>query len=88
MSKGAGASTGTLGQELDYESGAAPPTSRSEAARMEELQRRERELEQRERDLTQRAEHIRKHGRNNWPFCECCCENGNDTSAGQMTARL
>lgn len=39
-------------------------------ARLEELQRRERELEQRERDLQNRADHIQKHGRNNWPFCE------------------
>lgn len=32
------------------------------------MQRRERELEARERELQQRADHIQKHGRNNWPF--------------------
>ncbi|GAA6037097.1 hypothetical protein JCM8097_008730 [Rhodosporidiobolus ruineniae] len=36
-------------------------------ARLDDLQRRERELQAREQALTQRAEHIRKHGRNNWP---------------------
>jgi len=35
--------------------------------RQAELDRRERELAQREQDLNQRAEHIRKHGRNNFP---------------------
>jgi hypothetical protein len=38
------------------------------ASRLEDLARRERELEQRERDLQNRADHIQKHGRNNWPF--------------------
>ncbi|KAI0082642.1 scamp-domain-containing protein [Panus rudis PR-1116 ss-1] len=37
------------------------------ATRMEELARRERELERREQELAQKADHIRKHGRNNWP---------------------
>jgi len=37
------------------------------AARLEEIRRREQELEQRERTLGQREEHIRLHGRNNWP---------------------
>ncbi|KDQ33148.1 hypothetical protein PLEOSDRAFT_1060816 [Pleurotus ostreatus PC15] len=48
----------------------APPQSSShaaEAARLEELRRREQDLERREQELTQKAEHIRKHGRNNWP---------------------
>jgi hypothetical protein len=35
---------------------------------MEELNRRERDLAAREQALNQRAEHIRLHGRNNWPF--------------------
>lgn len=50
----------------------APPQSSShaaEAARLEELRRREQDLERREQELTQKAEHIRKHGRNNWPPC-------------------
>lgn len=38
--------------------------------RAEELNRRERELAAREAELTKKAEHIRVHGRNNWPFCE------------------
>lgn len=42
--------------------------SANDAARMEELRRREQELERRERDLENRAAHIQKHGRNNWPF--------------------
>lgn len=37
------------------------------AARLEEIRRREQELEQRERNLGQREEHVRRHGRNNWP---------------------
>ncbi|KAI0065387.1 scamp-domain-containing protein [Artomyces pyxidatus] len=37
------------------------------ASRAAELEQRERDLERRERELTQKAEHIRKHGRNNWP---------------------
>ncbi|EKM82633.1 hypothetical protein AGABI1DRAFT_34378, partial [Agaricus bisporus var. burnettii JB137-S8] len=36
--------------------------------RLEDIQRREAELERRETELHQKAEHIRKHGRNNWPF--------------------
>lgn len=35
--------------------------------RLQDLARREQELAQRERQLADRAEHIRKHGRNNWP---------------------
>lgn len=38
-------------------------------ARAEDLARRERELAAREAALNQKAEHIRVHGRNNWPFC-------------------
>ncbi|CCA77985.1 related to secretory carrier-associated membrane protein 2 [Serendipita indica DSM 11827] len=39
----------------------------SAAARQAELDRRERELAAREAQLNQRADHIRKHGRNNFP---------------------
>src|SRR5258706_9109754 len=35
--------------------------------RAADLERREQDLEARERALTERAEHIRKHGRNNFP---------------------
>ncbi|TFK54770.1 scamp-domain-containing protein [Heliocybe sulcata] len=35
--------------------------------RMQELQQREQELQRREQELNQRAEHIRTHGRNNFP---------------------
>src|SRR5258708_3919440 len=35
--------------------------------RAADLERRERDLEARERALSDRAEHIRKHGRNNFP---------------------
>ncbi|CAL1704699.1 unnamed protein product [Somion occarium] len=38
------------------------------ATRLEALSQRERDLERREQELNQKAEHIRKHGRNNWPF--------------------
>ncbi|GAA5885397.1 hypothetical protein JCM6882_009601 [Rhodosporidiobolus microsporus] len=36
-------------------------------ARLDDLQRREQELASREQALQNKAEHIRKHGRNNWP---------------------
>ncbi|KAG0707689.1 scamp family-domain-containing protein [Suillus ampliporus] len=36
-------------------------------AHLEDLSRREQDLERRERELNQRADHIRTHGRNNWP---------------------
>ncbi|GAA6063289.1 hypothetical protein JCM10212_004671 [Sporobolomyces blumeae] len=45
---------------------AAPPAPDVQA-RLDELQRREQELAARERNLTAKQEHIRKHGRNNWP---------------------
>ncbi|TNY23620.1 scamp family-domain-containing protein [Rhodotorula diobovata] len=46
----------------------APPAPGQDVqARLEDLQRRERELAARESALTQKQEHIRKHGRNNWP---------------------
>lgn len=41
------------------------------ASRVAELDRRENDLERRERELHQKAETIRKHGRNNWPPCQC-----------------
>ncbi|KAF8163349.1 scamp family-domain-containing protein [Crassisporium funariophilum] len=37
------------------------------AARLAEVRRREEDLERRERELTQKADHIRRHGRNNFP---------------------
>ncbi|KXN86883.1 Secretory carrier-associated membrane protein 2, partial [Leucoagaricus sp. SymC.cos] len=40
----------------------------SYSTRLEDIQRREADLERREAELSQKAEHIRKHGRNNWPF--------------------
>ena len=40
------------------------------ATRLEEIRQRELDLERRERELAQKSEHIRKHGRNNWPPCE------------------
>ncbi|KAL0946583.1 hypothetical protein HGRIS_012785 [Hohenbuehelia grisea] len=39
----------------------------AEAARLEELRRREQDLERREQELNAKADHIRAHGRNNWP---------------------
>ncbi|CCM04618.1 uncharacterized protein FIBRA_06802 [Fibroporia radiculosa] len=41
--------------------------SPAHAARLEELNQRERDLERREQELSQKAEHIRRFGRNNWP---------------------
>ncbi|KAG2020232.1 hypothetical protein CC2G_005597 [Coprinopsis cinerea AmutBmut pab1-1] len=48
---------------------AQPPSfpSPSDAARLEEIRRREQDLERREAELNNRAEHIRRHGRNNFP---------------------
>ncbi|RPD66166.1 scamp-domain-containing protein [Lentinus tigrinus ALCF2SS1-7] len=40
----------------------------ADAARLEEIRQREADLERRERELANKTEHIRKHGRNNWPF--------------------
>ncbi|KAG9010954.1 hypothetical protein FRB94_009434 [Tulasnella sp. JGI-2019a] len=37
-------------------------------SRAEDLARRERELAAREAEVNARAEHVRTHGRNNWPF--------------------
>ena len=45
------------------------PPLQSEATRAEQLRQRELDLERREVELNQRADHLRKHGRNNWPFC-------------------
>ncbi|KAF9454542.1 scamp-domain-containing protein [Macrolepiota fuliginosa MF-IS2] len=39
-----------------------------EVSRLEDIQRREADLERRETELNKKAEHIRTHGRNNWPF--------------------
>lgn len=45
------------------------PVPTSQADRLEELNRRERELQAREQELNKKAEHIRVHGRNNFPPC-------------------
>ncbi|GJE87160.1 secretory carrier-associated membrane protein [Phanerochaete sordida] len=42
-------------------------TSKVDVTRLEDLERRERDLQRRETELSQKADHIRKHGRNNWP---------------------
>ncbi|KAF8964054.1 scamp family-domain-containing protein [Flammula alnicola] len=39
----------------------------AEAARLEEIRRREQDLERREAELNNKADHIRRHGRNNFP---------------------
>ncbi|KAI6005633.1 scamp family-domain-containing protein [Pisolithus albus] len=44
-----------------------PTPTQDKTARQRDLEQRERDLERREQELNQRAEHIRKHGRNNWP---------------------
>uniref|UniRef100_A0A8H7Y5X3 Scamp-domain-containing protein n=1 Tax=Psilocybe cubensis TaxID=181762 RepID=A0A8H7Y5X3_PSICU len=41
--------------------------SAANAARLEEIRRREQDLERREAELNNKAEHIRRHGRNNFP---------------------
>lgn len=38
------------------------------ANRLDDLERREQELAAREQALAQKSEHLRRHGRNNWPF--------------------
>jgi hypothetical protein len=52
-----------------------PPTQSSSSfpsttkdSRLEQLSQREQDLERREQELNKKAEHIRTHGRNNWPF--------------------
>ena len=37
----------------------------------EELRRRELDLERRETDLNNKTEYLRRHGRNNFPPCQC-----------------
>ena len=44
---------------------------REGAARLEEIRRREEDLQRRETELNNKAEHIRRHGRNNFPPCQC-----------------
>jgi secretory carrier-associated membrane protein len=46
-----------------------PAHAETDATRLEQLRQRERELDQREQELNRRAEHIRTHGKNNWPPC-------------------
>ncbi|SCV68979.1 BQ2448_1999 [Microbotryum intermedium] len=66
------------GEDGDYEAATMTKTSGGTAAgassstidmqtRFQDLERREQELQSREAQLTAKAEHIRKHGRNNWP---------------------
>jgi|SRR6188768_2932894 len=45
------------------------PASAGNAAKLDEIRRREQELERREAELNNKAEHIRRHGRNNFPPC-------------------
>lgn len=49
----------------------AKPVSPEEAARLAEIRRREEDLARREADLNNKADHIRVHGRNNFPPCQC-----------------
>lgn len=49
----------------------ASSATAAEAARLEEIRRREQDLERREAELHNKAEHIRRHGRNNFPPCQC-----------------
>lgn len=43
------------------------PVPNQEQTRLEEIRRREADLERREADLNKKADHIRQHGRNNFP---------------------
>ena len=52
-----------------------PASDPAHASRMEELAQRERDLERREAELAQKADHIKKHGRNNFPPCESSRQN-------------
>ena len=45
--------------------------SPDEAARLAEIRRREEDLARREAELNNKADHIRRHGRNNFPPCLC-----------------
>ncbi|KAG6851023.1 Protein phosphatase PP2A regulatory subunit B [Arthromyces matolae] len=47
-----------------------PQPTPADATRLEEIRRREADLERREEALNAKADHIRRHGRNNWPFYE------------------
>lgn len=44
-----------------------PAKPSSHDAQLDDLRQREADLERRERELSQKQDHIRKHGRNNWP---------------------
>ncbi|KAF5373556.1 hypothetical protein D9758_000597 [Tetrapyrgos nigripes] len=44
-----------------------PPAPQADA-RLEQLRQRELDLERREQELNAKAQHIREHGRKNWPF--------------------
>lgn len=47
-----------------------PEADPAHAARLEEIAQRERDLERREQELSQKTDHIRRHGRNNFPPCK------------------
>ncbi|SCZ96633.1 BZ3500_MvSof-1268-A1-R1_Chr4-4g07499 [Microbotryum saponariae] len=74
VQQGLHSSAHEYGEDADYEAattktpaaatGSAPVDMQS---RFQDLERREQELRSREAQLTAKAEHIRKHGRNNWP---------------------
>lgn len=46
-----------------------PAPAPAAPSRVDQLSERERDLERREAELNAKTEHIRTHGRNNWPFC-------------------
>ncbi|GAA5830245.1 hypothetical protein JCM11251_001282 [Rhodosporidiobolus azoricus] len=69
---GAASSSNAAYVEEDYNKSSyslpqTQPAQPDVQARLDELQRREQELAARETALQNKAEHIRKHGRNNWP---------------------
>jgi hypothetical protein len=53
------------------QSASIKPVSIDEAARLAEIRRREEDLARRETEINNKAEHIRRHGRNNFPPCQC-----------------
>jgi len=62
------ASTTSLDQNPFEDPAPPPPVAGAKGNRLDDLERRERELQAREAELARRQEHIRLHGRNNWPF--------------------
>src|ERR1700761_8958017 len=53
----------------DADQSTSPYAHELNATRSADLDQRERDLERRERELHQKSEHIRRHGRNNFPPC-------------------